>query len=349
MTENHTAIVIGAGPAGLAVSALLHHRGIDHRVLESRNQVGGTYSRLWHGLKLLSPPSMSHLPLHRCDHASRQINAGEYAEYLQGYAQRLPIQLNTTVKQVTKDQLNYNVVLSDQRQLSAKYIIVATGMSDFPNALPDTMINEATIPIQYAMQFQGPSEYAGKNVLVVGSGTSAYEIATLLADTANVWLATHGLRKSVPLYLAGINFHYLIRWIEYLPLFLLKRVCSPTWHEPPISIGIEKQVKDGRIQIIDPRCHITQNQLTQDDEKNVRLDVIINATGYSHTAAFLPADIAKTPRGDIATHHNQSISHQGLFIIGAPCSGGIDSPFLRGIRRDAGRIVDNIEKMENRP
>ncbi len=56
------AIVVGAGPAGLAASWHLRRRGVEHVVLE-RGRVGETWrTQRWDSFTLNTPTSMSRLP-----------------------------------------------------------------------------------------------------------------------------------------------------------------------------------------------------------------------------------------------------------------------------------------------
>ena len=60
--EQFTAVVIGAGHAGLAASYFLSQRSIDHVVLE-RGEVANSWRReRWDSLRLLTPNWQSRLP-----------------------------------------------------------------------------------------------------------------------------------------------------------------------------------------------------------------------------------------------------------------------------------------------
>ena len=59
-----TAVVVGAGHAGLAVSAKLLARGIDHVVLE-RDAIASAWRRRWDSLRLLTPNWQCSLPGYR--------------------------------------------------------------------------------------------------------------------------------------------------------------------------------------------------------------------------------------------------------------------------------------------
>ena len=60
--DTFTAVVVGAGHAGLATSRCLTERGIDHVVLE-RGEVANSWRReRWDSLRLLTPNWQSRLP-----------------------------------------------------------------------------------------------------------------------------------------------------------------------------------------------------------------------------------------------------------------------------------------------
>ena len=57
-----TTVIIGAGPAGLAMSQCLTDRSVDHVVLE-RGEVGNSWkTERWDSLRLLTPNWMTRLP-----------------------------------------------------------------------------------------------------------------------------------------------------------------------------------------------------------------------------------------------------------------------------------------------
>src|SRR5204863_1315437 len=57
-----SAIVVGAGPAGLATSACLRHEGVDHVLLERDSQVGAAWARHYRRLHLHTAREHSALP-----------------------------------------------------------------------------------------------------------------------------------------------------------------------------------------------------------------------------------------------------------------------------------------------
>src|ERR1700759_4008800 len=99
-----TAIVVGAGHAGLAMSRRLTERSIDHVVLERGEVANSWRTQRWPSLRLLTPNWQTRLPGH--DHAGDApegfLPAGDVAAPLTRYARlaAAPVCTATTVHTV---------------------------------------------------------------------------------------------------------------------------------------------------------------------------------------------------------------------------------------------------------
>ena len=86
-SERVTAVVIGAGHAGLAASHFLTEQGVDHVVLE-RGEVANSWSReRWDSLRLLTPNWLARLPGFRYsgDDPDGYLTANEVAGLIKSY------------------------------------------------------------------------------------------------------------------------------------------------------------------------------------------------------------------------------------------------------------------------
>lgn len=348
---HYPAIIVGAGPAGLAVSALLTQANIGHLVLEQTARLGGLYSRLHPELSLLSPPYFNELPLLKKQWRTGFTKVAEYRQYLNDYASRyqLPVQLHTAVETIAPAARGYQVRSTDGLAWSCNAVVVATGMSQFPRPLDIDGAARSAVDCHFALDWRGAEYYRGKKVLIVGSGTSAFELTMQLAGRAEVHLATNKPVKAYPIEIAGINVVYLIRPLEKLPRLFAEYLCRGYWQEPAIGFGIEKAIKAGLVKVHRGGFTLRDNQARFGDKTGteaeiITIDMLINCTGYRYDSSILPASVKRYGNGFVICKNNQSLSHPGLFLIGHPCAHNIDSKFLRGIYHDAYRVAEKIKR-----
>lgn len=360
MIAEYQVCVIGAGPAGLAVSSLfvqkMKERKVDERqvkkrkkndhiILEEKSFAGGTYAVAAPEMPLLSPVFFNSLPLIRYRPKGRKNNVKNYLQYLQGYILKIrpEIKFKTRIRKVSLHESGYRLESANGDFYLCDKLVVATGMSGFPKKLKFKI--PAKLEVQTGLQWKGSEYYKGKNILIVGSGTSALEMAVLLADKANVFLAAYQPLRVIPLFFGGLNFHWIIRILELLPKQIFPMVCDGRFHEPAINQKIKAVIRSGKVRPVDPdNIKFTGNAIAMGDGRQQPLDILINCTGYTYNTDILPAGVKRHENGNVMTRKNESVSHPGLFLIGHPCSGGIDSKFLRGIYRDAKRIIKQLEK-----
>ncbi|SDK54415.1 Pyridine nucleotide-disulphide oxidoreductase [Lentzea albidocapillata subsp. violacea] len=169
-------LVIGAGPAGLQMGRFLHRAGRDYLIVE-REPGPASFFRTFPRHRVLSTDDNSLFegaPFARYSKRSFP-DADDLVRYLEDFARRLNIRYNTPV--------------SDLGRYEARHVIVATGKKP---RLPDVPGVEHAET--YASASTDPTEYAGKRVLIVGRGPSAFETADNIASTARL---THTVGRSV--------------------------------------------------------------------------------------------------------------------------------------------------------
>lgn len=191
--EEVEVVVVGAGPAGIAVSAYLNKLGIKNVVLEKEDCCGSlwkkkTYDRLHLHLskELCSLPFMPH-----ANSATKYMPKNEFIQYLDKYVENFNIKpkFQTCVELafLDDDEKKWNVksrnVGSGEKEMYAcDFLVLATGEN-----------NEGYIPkvvgfenfkgeMVHSSEYKSGEKYGGKKVLVVGSGNSGMEIAFDLSN-----------------------------------------------------------------------------------------------------------------------------------------------------------------------
>src|SRR3954454_11165399 len=96
-----TAVVVGAGHCGLAMSRHLTARSVDHVVLERGEVASSWRTQRWDSLRLLTPNWQTALPGMAYEGGDRDgfATATEVARFVDGYATWIsaPVQTNTAV------------------------------------------------------------------------------------------------------------------------------------------------------------------------------------------------------------------------------------------------------------
>jgi putative flavoprotein involved in K+ transport len=178
MTETPV-IVVGAGPAGLAISCELTKRGVEHLVLE-RGHIGQTWRDRWDSFCLVTPNWTVQLPDGHYDGPDPDgfMPRDEMVAYLERYAAgaRAPVRENTEVTSI--EGLDDAFVLhTSDGDLRANVVVLATGAFQKPHraAWADSL---PTGLFQVDVNgYRNEQQLPPGRVLVVGSGQSGCQIA----------------------------------------------------------------------------------------------------------------------------------------------------------------------------
>ncbi|MCA9671825.1 MAG: NAD(P)-binding domain-containing protein [Myxococcales bacterium] len=181
MRRTTTAVIIGAGHAGLAMSRCLSERGIDHVLLE-RGEVANSWKReRWDSLRLLTPNWMSRLPGYQYQGSDPNgyRTLSQTIGFIERYAETMvsaPIYTHTQVRSVTRRDGGYAVV-TNQGTFRCRAVVVASGACNIANVpacaegLPSDLFTITS------RAYRNPSTLPEGGVLVVGASSSGTQIA----------------------------------------------------------------------------------------------------------------------------------------------------------------------------
>src|SRR5580658_863427 len=193
--NNPDAIIIGAGPAGLASAASMGALGLRATVLEKADTVGSVWRRHYDRLHLHTDRGHSGLPGMAMPRSYPTYPSREQVvEYLESYAAHFRIQpvFDTTVLKVARDGAQWRVD-TNKAAVSAPVVVIATGWADFPYRPRWPGFDAFQGNLVHSSEYRNTSAYAGKRVLVVGFGNSGGEIALDLANAGiDTTLAVRG-------------------------------------------------------------------------------------------------------------------------------------------------------------
>ena len=175
-----SAVIIGAGQAGLAMSWWLAARSIDHVVLE-RGEVANTWrTERWPSLTLLTPNWQSRLPGfgYEGDDPDGFRTLPETIAFLERYARLVSPRLTTNcrVTSVRRTADGYEVATT-QGTWSCKAVVLATGgfnIAQLPKVSEAVPQGVAQLtPVQY----RNPESLEPGGVMVVGAAATGAQLA----------------------------------------------------------------------------------------------------------------------------------------------------------------------------
>jgi len=179
------AIVVGAGPAGLAAAACLTGRGLRALLLERSPALAAAWRAHYDRLHLHTVKSHSALPgLPFPDAAPRYVSRQGVVDYLEAYAahHRVEPRLGAEVTAITATAGAWRVSTASGPAYSAPALVLATGANNRPNR--PSFAGEETFSgrIVHSAAYRNPQPFRGQRVLVVGMGNTGAEIALDLAE-----------------------------------------------------------------------------------------------------------------------------------------------------------------------
>jgi putative flavoprotein involved in K+ transport len=183
--QRREAIVIGAGPGGLAAGAMLRRRGVDNVVVDRADDVGASWRRHYERLHLHTVRWLSHLPGYRFSRRhGRWVSRDGVVAYLERYARhhQIELMLGTAVERIDRDDDGGFVLRTSNRDLAARNVVVATGYNNTP-LMPGWPGRDGfTGKLVHASDYRNPEPFRGRDVLVVGAGNTGAEIAVDLVE-----------------------------------------------------------------------------------------------------------------------------------------------------------------------
>jgi putative flavoprotein involved in K+ transport len=351
-------IIIGGGQAGLAAAYHLKHA--DHRsmILEADAQPGGSWPQYYASLRLFSPARFSSLPgMPFPGDPERYPTRDEVIAYLRSYAAhfQLPIVTNARVAEVTRSDSLFTVRTAAGQSFQARRLIAATGSFNRPH-LPELPGQEQFGgTILHAFAYRNPAPFQGQRVIVVGAGNSAVQIATELAQVAQVSLATRASVRFIPQRPLGRDIHF---W------WWLARLDTSAFDQP-IGAIFRRLVGGSGVAVLDTGHYqaaltidtpdqrrmfqrFTEHGVVWADGSTERVDTVIFATGYRPNLGYLAPLGALDAEGHALHHNGVSLTVPGLGFIGLTNQRTFASATLRGVGADAAVVVRHLHSAAQR-
>lgn len=346
--------IIGAGSSGMVAAKALAARGVPFEGFEIGSDIGGMWryendnglSSAYRSLHIdtsrgnLGYPDHP-IPAHYPDFLSHE----EVLEWLESYAQRFDLKrhfrFGCRVESVVPEPDGaWRVRLADGEARRYRAVIVANG--HLWDARRASFSGSFDGEQQHSHDYRTAEPYAGKNVLVVGIGNSAVDIAVDVCKSARrTFLSTRRSAYVMPKYIMGIPVdrwsgflarrlrlptpvsRTLMRALAYLSVGDQTRFGVPLpqhaiWREhATLSQELLPYCGHGWIRM-KPNVRTLQGERIEFEDGSVEaVDAIILATGYRASFPFLDPQLFQVTDEVPALYRRMTLAqHPGLHFLG---------------------------------
>ncbi|GBE66875.1 monooxygenase [Mycobacterium sp. MFM001] len=341
-------MVVGAGPAGLAVARQLdHHHGVKALVLDRAAAPAISWRRRYDNFRLNTNGFLSHLPGQRIPlNAGRWPTKEDMVRYFDHYVARqdIALRLGCEVHRIDRVGDAWQLDMSSG-EIRTAAIVLATGNYSAPTIPAWPGLSGFTGEIVHSGNFINAWPYRGCDVLVVGAGNSGADIAVQLANSGarQIWLAVrtppHLVRRAIGPVPSDIFLELFARVPARLVDPLIGRLNRLMWNDlaafgfgpPPLGLKATVEtrgriptladelidtVRAGRVHVVAAVKAVESDRVVLVDGTSVAPQAIIAATGFRTDLDGLVGhlgvlDDCGTPRGGFASHLGD-----GMFAIG---------------------------------
>lgn len=311
-------IIIGAGPAGLAMAACLSKQNTPYVILEQSDKIGAKWHNHYKRLHLHTAKEYSHLPYFKFPKQfPRYPSRQQVVRYLEDYANHFDIQpvFNAKVIDTKKNNDGWQVVAEQEGQqksqtvtFDSQNLVVATGFNHIPNMPTWDGLESFTGEVLHSENYVDGKAYKDKTVMVVGFGNSGSEIAIDLWEYgAKPIMSVRSPVNILPKEVMGIPTLAMGIVQQHLPTKLADAITKVTAKTmigdlskyglktldrgpmeeikknarvPMLDIGTVDLIKQGKV-LVYPDIHkFTAETVQFDDGREVKVDAVVLATGF---------------------------------------------------------------------
>ena len=184
-------VIVGAGQAGLAMSAHLRDHCIDHVILERDSIVERWRNARWDSLVMNGPAWHDRFPARSFDGDPNGFpGKAQVIRYFEDFAKQIeaPIYCGVDVTGTTARLGGGYQVETSKGNIHADHVVAATGpfqIPVIPEIVPDGVVSQI-----HSFDYHNPEQLRDGAVLVVGAGSSGSQIADeLLRSGRKVYLS----------------------------------------------------------------------------------------------------------------------------------------------------------------
>lgn len=339
-------LVIGAGQAGLGAAYQLTRQPGLYVLVVDRAPVGQSWLDRWDSLVLFTPRRFSGLSgLAFTPGPTRCPTRVEMAQYLQRYAEHfdLPVRTGIDVQRLHRQDSTV-VAETSAGTVRAEHVVLATGPFHRRHVPPAAAGLDPGVHQLHSYDYRSPADVPAGDVLVVGGGNSAAQLAVELAATHRVTVAA----PRSPWYLSESLLGVDLYWWTYLSGLLNADRDSRTARyvrsrgDAIVGTQLRELVRAGRVQLHPHRLLGAGGSTVElADGSSLSVSSVLWCTGFRPDTGWL--DIAGALDHEGAPLHEAGASPvAGLHWMGLPWQTRLNSSIIDGVDRDARALTRRI-------
>ena len=344
-------LVVGAGQAGLGAAFWLTRDPQLRVLVVDRSPVGQSWVDRWDSLVLFTPRRFSSLPGLRFPAGrTRCATRLEMAEYLRRYVAHhdLPVRTGVDVHRVSPAGGGF-IVETSAGSTCARHVVVATGPFHRRHVPEAAAALSPEVFQLHSYDYRSPALVPHGEVLVVGGGNSAAQLAVELSTTHAVTVAAPREPWYLPVSLLGIDLY----WWSYLSGVLNAdrdaRASRYVRRRGDAIVGrqLRELVRAGRVRLRPHRVVGADDRTVRlADGSSIEVASVLWCTGFRPEASWL--DVPGALDADGAPVHVAGASPvDGLHWMGLPWQTRLNSSIIDGVDRDARELAARISRRTN--
>jgi len=367
-------LIVGASISGLASASSLQKRNIGYVIIEKESQIATPWRNHYERLHLHTTKGLSNLPYKKFDRSiPRYPSRQQVVDYLVAYQKAFQIKpdFNTEARFIKKHDDRW-IIETNNGTYKSKYVIIATGPFGKPKLVSFKGMETFPGKILHSYEYKTGKDFKDQEVLVVGFGNSACEIAIdLFEQGSKPSLAARSPVNVVPRDLFGIPILKLSLLLSRLPPRIADAINAPFMrlrfgdisklglkktpygafqqiqkdgNIPVLDIGTLRHIREGHIRVFGDVDFIERNTVHFTNGKKANFDAIIAAIGYYRDYAEI-IDVDKSRFDDLkmCADKQRYFGKDGLYFCGFWIG---PTGQIREISRDAQKIARDIARKE---
>jgi putative flavoprotein involved in K+ transport len=343
--ERHDVIVVGAGPAGLALGYFLAQQRRRFVILEAADTPAAAWRERWDSLRLFTPVRYDSLPgLAFPGDPDSYPGRDDVVAYLTDYARRfeLPVELNTRVHAVRRadDGHGYIVETDGDGGYVAEQVVVATGPFQVPRVPPIAHPLDPGVVQLHSTRYRRPEQLPDGPVLVVGGGNTGFQIAEELSRTHELHLSIGSRQTPLPQRIAGRGLFDYLNAVGYMRVTVDSRLGRRLRYRDTLIGSSPRRARRTGIRLRGRTADAQGSDVVFADGSRMAPAAVVWATGFAvdHSFVHVPVfdDAARL------MHRRGVTSAPGLYFLGLTWQHTRGSALLGWVKDDAAFIAQRI-------